>query len=118
MLSVDSLMMFPNSMISEGLPPYISSSRGLSHMYIEGQKGSFLNNRPLSSDYSYYGSDPGNARSFHRTAQESKLAHVQPKIGPNPTIQCDNKLPIDFTVGKIRPLVKGIFNNATLPTLL
>lgn len=72
--------MFPNSVMSERLPPFISSSRGLSHMYIEGQKWSFLNNRPLSSDYSYCGSDPGNAHSFPRTGQESKLAHVKSKI--------------------------------------
>lgn len=69
-----------NSMTSEGLPPFISSSRGLSHIHMEGQKGSFLNSRRLSSDYSCCGSDPGNARSFHGTAQESKLAHVKSKI--------------------------------------
>lgn len=42
---------------------------------------------------------------------------LNPKyLGPNPTIQCNSKVPIDFTVGKIRPLVNGIFYNATLPT--
>lgn len=45
------------------------------------------------------------------------LLMLNPKyLGPNPTIQCNSKVPIDFTVGKIRPLVNGIFYNATLPT--
>lgn len=40
---------------------------------------------------------------------------LNPKyLGQNPTIQCNSKVPVDFTVGKIRPLVKGIFYNAAV----
>lgn len=51
--------------------------------------------------------------------KKASLLTLNPKyLGPNPTIQCNSEVPIDFTVGKIRPLLKEIFYNATLPTLL
>lgn len=47
--------------------------------------------------------------------RKASLLMLNPKyLGQNPTIQCNSKVPVDFTVGKIRPLVKGIFYNAVV----
>lgn len=102
-------MMFPNSTISEWLSPFISSSWGLSRMYIEGQKQSFLNNRSLRKDYTV-GLIPGMHIASTGLLRGARLLVLHPKyFGPNPTIQCSSKAPIDSTAGKIRPLMKGIF---------
>lgn len=73
-------MMFPNSMASEWLSLFISSSWGLSRPYSGGQKQSLLNNRSLRRDYCYCRPDLGNAHSAHDHAQGSKVAPVKSKI--------------------------------------
>lgn len=119
MLSVDSWMMFPNNMISEGLPPYISRSRGLSDMYMEGQRGHFWTTDLQVVTIHTMGLILAMHLASTGLLRKASLLMFNPKyLGPNPIIQWNSKLPIDFTVGKIRPLVKGIFYNATLPALL
>lgn len=103
-------MMFPNRMISESLSLVISSSWTLSPVYNEA-----LISEQISEERLYIVSlIPGMHIASMGLLRGGRLLLNARYFGPNPTIQCNSKAPIDFTAGKIRPLVKGIFYSATL----